>query len=66
LIDLVDAWRRFPLQDPSLPAALHSSGWPGDVAAQRFRNLRAHWGTAAARWWAAENESYGEPASMTS
>ncbi|MFT4866610.1 MAG: phenylacetic acid degradation operon negative regulatory protein [Ilumatobacter sp.] len=66
LIDLVDAWRRFPLQDPSLPAALHSSGWPGDAAALRFRELRAHWGTAAARWWAAENESYGEPAATTS
>ncbi|WP_395160721.1 PaaX family transcriptional regulator C-terminal domain-containing protein, partial [Ilumatobacter sp.] len=66
LIDLVDAWRRFPLQDPSLPAALHASEWPGDAATQRFRNLRAHWGPAAARWWVAENESYGEPASTTS
>ena len=65
LIDLVDAWRRFPLQDPSLPAALHSSEWPGDAAADRFRVLRAHWGPAAARWWAAENESYGEPTSTT-
>lgn len=65
LIDLVDAWRRFPLQDPSLPAALHRSEWPGDAAAQRFRALRAHWGQAAARWWTAENDSYGEPASTT-
>jgi phenylacetic acid degradation operon negative regulatory protein len=66
LIDLVDAWRRFPLQDPSLPPALHRSEWPGDAAALRFRALRAHWGMAAARWWAAENESYGEPTSTTS
>ena len=65
LIYLVDAWRRFPLQDPSLPAALHSSEWPGDAAADLFRVLRAHWGPAAARWWAAENESYGEPTSTT-
>jgi phenylacetic acid degradation operon negative regulatory protein len=61
MIDLVDAWRRFPLQDPSLPAALHDAEWPGDAAAQRFRTLRAHWGPAAARWWAAVNDSYGEP-----
>ena len=64
LLDLVDAWRRFPLQDPSLPAALHDADWPGDAAAQRFRSLRAHWGPAAARWWAAANNSYGEPRSQ--
>ena len=66
LIDLVDAWRRFPLQDPSLPAALHGPEWPGDAATQRFGDLRAHFGTAAARWWAAENDSYGVPTSTTS
>jgi phenylacetic acid degradation operon negative regulatory protein len=64
LIDLVDAWRRFPLQDPSLPAALHDAEWPGDAAAQRFGSLRSHWGPAAARWWAAADNSYGEPKSQ--
>lgn len=66
LVALVDTRRRFPLLDPSLPTALHRSEWPGDAAAQRFRVLRAHWGTGAARWWEASNTSYGASNATTS
>jgi len=51
LLRLVDAWRRFPLLDPDLPAALLPDDWPGHIAARRFARLRTRWAADAATWW---------------
>jgi phenylacetic acid degradation operon negative regulatory protein len=58
LIELVDAWRRFPLVDPDLPVELRPADWPGDRAADAFAELRASWAPAAAAWWSATDGSF--------
>ena len=40
---LVDDWRLFPRIDPGLPAELLPADWPGPLAWQTFRDLRARW-----------------------
>jgi phenylacetic acid degradation operon negative regulatory protein len=52
LIELVDAWRRFPLADPDLPRELRPANWPGDRAASTFASQRSAWAPNAADWWA--------------
>lgn len=58
LIRLVDAWRRFPLLDPDLPAELLPPDWPGHVAAQAFSRHRAAWAPTAATWWSTTNADF--------
>jgi phenylacetic acid degradation operon negative regulatory protein len=51
LVQLVHAWRRFPLVDPALPAPLLPARWSGVRAAALFRRQRAAWsGSAQAEW----------------
>ncbi len=52
LVQLVHAWRRFPLIDPALPEPLLPAGWSGGRAAALFRRQRAAWGPAAQAEWA--------------
>jgi phenylacetic acid degradation operon negative regulatory protein len=58
LIELVDAWRRFPLADPDLPRELRPADWPGDRAASTFRRQRAAWASEASGWWATIERSF--------
>lgn len=51
LLRLVDSWRRFPLLDPDLPAALLPADWPGHTAARTFAQRRARWVPSAIDWW---------------
>lgn len=51
LIELVDQWRIFPLQDPELPLELLPSGWPGTQAAAVFAARRKAWSSPAQAWW---------------
>ena len=51
LAGLVHRWRRFPLIDPDLPAALLPLDWPGTEAAQRFGELRSVLSLPALQWW---------------
>ncbi|ODU07033.1 MAG: hypothetical protein ABS81_02800 [Pseudonocardia sp. SCN 72-86] len=48
---LVHSWRRFPFMDPTLPAALLPSGWPGDEAVRVYQSLQSMWRPAAAQRW---------------
>lgn len=58
LIELVDAWRRFPLVDPDLPRELRPADWPGDRAASTFALQRAAWAREAADWWTTVEHSF--------
>ncbi len=58
LIELVDAWRRFPLVDPDLPRELRPDDWPGDRAADAFATRRAAWAPTAAAWWSATDGGF--------
>jgi len=50
-VQLVHAWRRFPLIDPALPPELLPAGWSGVRAAKLFRRRRAQWHDAAQAQW---------------
>jgi phenylacetic acid degradation operon negative regulatory protein len=50
-VQLVHAWRRFPLLDPALPAELLPTRWSGVRAAKLFAKRRTDWHTAAQRQW---------------
>ncbi len=52
LTGLVDTWRRFPFEDPEIPAELLGSEWPGRAAKACFDDRHRAWGEAAQRWWA--------------
>lgn len=58
LIELVDAWRRFPLVDPDLPRELRPADWPGTRAANAFAARRAAWASDAASWWSDIDRSF--------
>jgi phenylacetic acid degradation operon negative regulatory protein len=58
LIELVDAWRRFPLVDPDLPLELRPADWPGDRAASQFALQRGAWAGEASDWWATVERSF--------
>ncbi len=51
LTELVDAWRRFPFEDPDLPAALLPPAWPGTSARKVFDTSRASWRSGAVDWF---------------
>jgi phenylacetic acid degradation operon negative regulatory protein len=53
LVQLVHAWRRFPLIDPALPEELLPTQWSGAPAAGLFGRLRAGWLAEANAEWAA-------------
>lgn len=48
---LVHEWRRFPLLDPQLPAALLPADWTGATAAELFHRKHQQWHDAAQRRW---------------
>ncbi len=52
LAGLVDTWRRFPFEDPEIPAELLGSEWPGRAAKACFDDRHRAWSQAAQRWWA--------------
>ncbi|NUR82822.1 MAG: PaaX family transcriptional regulator [Nonomuraea sp.] len=52
-VRLVDAWRRFPLQDPRLPLELLPPDWIGLRAANVFNDLHAAWHERAQEAWRA-------------
>lgn len=58
LLELVDAWRRFPLIDAGLPNELRPADWPGNHAAQVFAERRSVWAPKAADWWASVERSF--------
>jgi phenylacetic acid degradation operon negative regulatory protein len=51
LIQLVHAWRRFPLIDPALPRELLPTPWSGAHAAKLFARQHARWRTKARTEW---------------
>jgi len=57
VVELVNAWRRFPWIDPELPAELLPSNWSGVKAAQLFSRLYADWSAGANAEWRHINEA---------
>lgn len=51
LASLVDSWRRFPFEDPEIPAELLGSEWPGRAAKVCFDEQHRAWSQAAQHWW---------------
>jgi phenylacetic acid degradation operon negative regulatory protein len=51
MVQLVHAWRRFPLLDPALPIELLPAGWSGVRAAALFTRRRREWHAAAQLQW---------------
>jgi phenylacetic acid degradation operon negative regulatory protein len=51
LVELVHAWRRFPLVDPELPARLLPDRWPLAGAKRLFDDRHGEWAPAANRWF---------------
>ncbi|MCT2593123.1 PaaX family transcriptional regulator [Streptomyces sp. N2-109] len=51
LVELVHAWRSFPLRDPELPAALLPARWSGGRAADRFRRRHGQWAADGRAEW---------------
>ena len=45
------AWRRFPVLDPQLPAALLPADWAGARAAELFTTQHNRWHTPAQQQW---------------
>lgn len=48
---LVHRWRRFPGEDPDLPAELLPDHWPVERAAACFHLRHAEWSERALAWW---------------
>lgn len=51
LVELVHAWRRFPMWDPELPAELLPPRWSGVRAAKLFQRQHARWAADAKAEW---------------
>lgn len=51
VVDLVHAWRRFPFDDPEIPADLLPADWPGPAARELFVARRAAWLPGAMEWY---------------
>jgi phenylacetic acid degradation operon negative regulatory protein len=51
LTQLVHRYRRFPFEDPVLPAALLPEGWVGAEAARVYSALVKLWDAAAFDFW---------------
>lgn len=59
VVHTVHRWRRFPLLDPQLPAALLPADWPSRRAADAFATVRCTHGRRATAWWLDREERYG-------
>jgi phenylacetic acid degradation operon negative regulatory protein len=59
MVQLVHAWRRFPLIDPALPAELLPARWSGVRAAELFARRRADGHAAAQAEWHRITEETG-------
>ena len=59
MVQLVHAWRRFPLIDPALPVELLPARWSGVRAAKLFTRRRAQWHAAAQAEWGRITEAAG-------
>jgi phenylacetic acid degradation operon negative regulatory protein len=59
MVQLVHAWRRYPLIDPALPAALLPARWSGVRAAKLFARRHAEWQAAARAEWHRITEETG-------
>jgi phenylacetic acid degradation operon negative regulatory protein len=46
-IEMLTAWRHFPLVDPELPDSLLPADWPRRSAYQLFHDRHSEWGSAA-------------------
>jgi phenylacetic acid degradation operon negative regulatory protein len=57
VIQLVHAWRRFPLHDPALPSELLPARWSGARAAKLFQRQHARWLPEATAAWHALDDS---------
>jgi phenylacetic acid degradation operon negative regulatory protein len=55
-LELVHAWRRFPLIDPALPGELLPAKWSGAKAAQIFAARHGQWLDDARREWKRLND----------
>ena len=51
LVHLVHEWRRFPFEDPEIPAELLPVAWPGPAAKSLFDERRAAWTSPSQRWF---------------
>ncbi len=54
LAGLVDSWRRFPFEDPEIPAELLGNEWPGRAAKACFDDRHRAWSQSAQQWWSAQ------------
>lgn len=59
LVELVHAWRRFPLLDPALPRELLPVRWSGERAAELFGRRHAQWSADAQAEWTRLEASAG-------
>lgn len=59
LVELVHAWRRFPLIDPALPRELLPERWTGVLAADLFARCHEQWREQALRQWEALEAASG-------
>jgi phenylacetic acid degradation operon negative regulatory protein len=57
LVELVHAWRRFPVVDPEIPDRLLPRSWPGRRAKALFDDRHAAWSPAARRCYEALDRS---------
>ena len=60
VVDLVHEWRRFPFDDPEIPADLLPDDWPAPLARSVFDARRAAWLPAALRWYLDAEERAGD------
>jgi phenylacetic acid degradation operon negative regulatory protein len=51
VVELVHAWRHFPLRDPELPAELLPARWSGARAGELFQRQHATWAADAMAEW---------------
>ena len=57
---LVQDWRRFPFDDPDLPAELLDHDWPGPRAAAVFHERRTSWNRLAQAEWDRLDDEAGQ------
>ncbi|MDQ1570072.1 MAG: phenylacetic acid degradation operon negative regulatory protein [Actinomycetota bacterium] len=50
-IELITAWRHFPLVDPELPDSLLPAGWPRETSYRLFHRRREEWAAVAREYF---------------
>lgn len=63
VVDLVHEWRRFPFDDPEIPADLLPADWPAPMARKVFDARRAAWLPAATRWYVGAEDPHRDSTS---